>query len=151
MVMADTHRLPSSFVLVTGVTYVGSFALPVSSEFYGVHAFLYALFYCFIPSLNGLPWFANVALWVGVVYLTRDRWHEARRAGLIAIALGLTVLPICWNKDNPEVGYYVWLASMAILTVGAITGEAVERHVSAERKRFVREWRDRHGNVAVRR
>ena len=99
----------------------------------------------FVPWI-GLPWLANVALWIGLYYLNLERWREARWCGVGAIGLALTFLAMWWKELTPGIGYHVWLFSMIVLARGAVRGEISERNEHTERKRIVREFRLR-GNL----
>jgi hypothetical protein len=145
--MATLRKRVWQTLVLTFVFYTASFALPVLGiDFLGIHAFVYAFFYCVCLPVTGLSWFANVALWIGFAYLNSERWPEARRCGLAGVALGLTVIPFWWNQETLQVGYYVWLSSMGILTVGALHCEALERNLTMLRRRRVAEWRAMHGD-----
>jgi hypothetical protein len=76
---------------------------------------------------NGVPWSANVFLWLGLVGLWVRWLRAAVSLGAIASVLGLTTW---WVRryDTLVVGYYVWQASQLVLVGGTIW--AIRRSVS---------------------
>ena len=101
-------------------TYATSFFLPVTDAdtpqvMYGYQAFFWAL-----VSIIYLPmWLSNPVLWVGCGYCVDGRWTAARNCGLLAILLAIS--EVWFWDDPPEIGYYLWVASMVVLAVaGAI-------------------------------
>jgi hypothetical protein len=81
------------------------------------------------------PWFANPVLLVGCVALLRGQCHCAAVLGLVALALGLTawavlippydLMPPSEGITGLYAGYYLWLASMVALVIGAVVASAV--------------------------
>jgi len=64
-------------------------------------------------------WFANPVLWLGCVLLALRRWILVGLAGTVAVALA--ILPVIETPPDLElkstllVGYWIWVASMALL------------------------------------
>jgi hypothetical protein len=67
---------------------------------------------------NFWPWSANVFLALGLICLWRKRLRTASWLGVLGSALGLTAW---WVRRHNTlmIGYYVWQASLLVLTVGA--------------------------------
>jgi HEAT repeat protein len=117
------------------LVYLIAFALPVFADtgilanhlgvrpngsVYGWQAFLVGLF------MQRTGWFANLAIWTGIVLLARGRLLLATVAGLVAVGLGSMYLSILADHSlvSPQsfsVGYFCWLAS-AVLVAGAGLG-----------------------------
>ncbi|HWO18921.1 MAG TPA: hypothetical protein VNO30_09095 [Kofleriaceae bacterium] len=67
-----------------------------------------------------VPWYANVALCIAAIALACGRPGVAAFCSLLAIVLALS---LCVYVDkhvrSPHAGYFVWLASMAVVFAGA--------------------------------
>src|SRR5262249_25948655 len=67
-----------------------------------------------------LWWLPNPLLWVGIVFLAIGRAGNAACLGLLAMAAGLScafdVEMLRFQFYEFRIGYYCWLASMAVLT-----------------------------------
>jgi hypothetical protein len=116
---------------VTVGLYVLSFFLPVTTvfdkELRGWDAFLVMACVPFEdpPPTTGdliqviFEWLPNPFFWLGIVLLALRRWHAATASGIIAVLGALSCLVDFGNRSfelgmfGP--GYYVWLASMALL------------------------------------
>jgi hypothetical protein len=76
--------------------------------------------------LLSMSWLANPSLFVGCVLLRRKKYKGALVAGMIALVLGCWYLVNAWHlgpvplRARPLVGAYLWLGSMAVLTLGAM-------------------------------
>src|SRR5262249_16238320 len=92
--------------------YLTSFFVPVMHNgFYGSHALL-----CALLVLPFWPlWLANAVMVFGIIFLFGERWREARKAGLWALALALSESWLFWN--SVRVGYFMWIGSMALLAI----------------------------------
>ena len=105
-------------VAVVLVVYATSFFLPVidagtPQAMYGYQAFFWAL-----VSVIYLPmWLSNPVVWIGCGYCVDGRWKAARNCGLVAVLLAISEV-LFWD-DPPEIGYYLWVASMVMLAVAS--------------------------------
>jgi predicted Ser/Thr protein kinase len=79
-------------------------------------------------------WYANPALWAGCVLVLLRRWLWGGLVGLLALILGMTV----WNPFSQSrylAGYWVWVASMAVLAGGSLyawwTGRRTRQEATA--------------------
>jgi hypothetical protein len=116
------------------ITYAISFLLPAlghGDPVFGWQAFLLGMIYCWALPWT-IAWWANVLFWFGLMALSRCQYGKAAAFGLIALLLGLSFL--CNAGGNqPHLGYFVWIGSMAGLLLTAI-GKAVQ--AEAERSDF---------------
>jgi hypothetical protein len=117
------RRAATALYLASLAAYVTSFALPAfhivvegrAKSDYGYSAFLLSLFAFWQPMFGGaeafLIWLANAAFWAGVVFFACGRDRRALVASCVAVLLA------CRFVFAPLilVGYYVWLAGMALL------------------------------------
>jgi hypothetical protein len=128
------RQLKRVWLSIVGV-YLIAFALPVFQDtgllanhlgvrphgsVYGWHAFLVGFF------MQRTGWFANLAIWVGIFFLSRKRPLIAATAGVVAIGLGSMYLTILADHSmlsprSYSIGYFCWLGS-AVLLVGAGLG-----------------------------
>jgi hypothetical protein len=103
-------------LIVINSLYAVSFAMPVTDAgtpqaMYGWQAFLFSLVYViFLPM-----WLADPVFWIGCLSYANGRFHAARNAGLTAAVLAVSEVWL-WD-DRPEIGYWIWLASMLLLAV----------------------------------
>jgi hypothetical protein len=86
-----------------------------------------------------VAWCANPVLWVGCLLLLARRWRGAALAGVVALGLGAAMAvsatvtvgnpraDIRWSVADYRVGYWLWLASMALLTAISVVGRWVAR------------------------
>jgi hypothetical protein len=111
--------------------YVLSFVLPAAEAFgtiYGWQAFLATAQLLFEDRfsnigqyiLGAIGWSPNPFFWLGIVLLALRRWHAATAAGVITL-LGALIWIVNFQQftfefKNLHEGYYVWLASMGLLT-----------------------------------
>ena len=106
--------------------YALSFLLPAlghGDRVFGWQAFLMGMIYCWALPWT-IAWWANVFFWLGLMALSCHQYGKAAILGLIALLLGLSVL--CNEVGNrPQVGYFIWIGSMAGLLLTAI-GKAVK-------------------------
>lgn len=82
-----------------------------------------------------LLWCANPIFWMGIYFLTRERWLYSGIAGLLAASLS----SICYFINNNSgliptgyryhdfndrllIGYYIWLLSMCLLFISSSLG-----------------------------
>jgi hypothetical protein len=73
------------------------------------------------PSMLALAaWLANPCFWVGHYYLARWRWGRAAFAGILALALGFGFYRA--GGTDLRIGYYFWVASMALLPLLSLVG-----------------------------
>jgi hypothetical protein len=127
-----SSRLAVKMGTVIGLLYGVSWLLPAfttrvlwgDSDFSGWDAFFWAgIDYRYWPT-----WAANPVMWFGMVKLFNRRWKAARNAGLIAVVLA------CSQSDmfpsRPDVGYYVWLSSMAALAATGWVGQRQEQRMA---------------------
>ena len=116
-------RLPARWAVTAAVAapYFASLALPAvtgsidapNSTALGVQALAMG----FVA--NPIVWLANVLLVAGLAQLHTGRLKGAAVLG--AVAVGCAALPLVWSLGlDLEIGYYVWLSSMAIFLVGAL-------------------------------
>jgi hypothetical protein len=126
--MSTNQQLGRGEELILAVillAYIVSFFLPVTDAgrppaLYGYQAFLLG-----IASIIFLPeGAANPAFWIGCGSFGDGRWKAARNAG--ALALLSAVSEVWMRGDPPEIGYFVWTASMGILTLAS--GVQILRH-----------------------
>jgi len=78
---------------------------------YGFQAF----FWAFISIIYLPMWLANPVFCVGWLFLSDGDGKTAFQCG--AMAMLLAVSEVWFWDDRPESGYFVWLGSMASLTV----------------------------------
>src|SRR5262249_4131969 len=68
-------------------------------------------------------WVANLTLMLGLWHLASGRAGAARVAAVVSLGLALTSVPALvfatGHWMTPLVGYYVWLASIALFTAAA--------------------------------
>jgi MYXO-CTERM domain-containing protein len=101
--------------------YAASFLLPVADagehqEILGYQAFFWApLTIVYLPM-----WLANPVLWLGCACAGDQGWRAARNAGLAAVLLAVSEVWL-WD-DPPELGYYLWVASMVALGLAGLIG-----------------------------
>jgi len=65
-------------------------------------------------------WFANPALWIGVILLATGKWRIAWIAGCFALLLGIWAggYIIYHGRDmHLYIGYYIWLGSIGLLAL----------------------------------
>jgi hypothetical protein len=86
-----------------------------------------------------LAWCANPVLWVGCLLLLARRWRGAAFAGVVAMGLGAAMAvsatvtfgdpraDIRWSVADYRIGYWLWLASMALLAAAGVVGWRVGR------------------------
>jgi hypothetical protein len=106
----------------------GSVAWKADGVLYGYEVFLDLAVGVIWPSFTWV-WFANPALWVGVILLPTKRWRWAWTAGCLALVLGISAggFVVSHGRDmHLYVGYYVWLGSMALLTFSKTILDTVE-------------------------
>ncbi len=125
------RRVPLLLKVVIGI-YAVSFVLPTLPHDLGVEVFAKAwvgLALLFSQSPLGAilvfaPWLANPAFWCGAYFCARQRWTKAVWTGTAASLLALSSIPFFVSQSqhgNIGLGYFVWLASMFLLTgVGLI-------------------------------
>ena len=92
-----------------------SFALPVYSGSIGVGAFVVGL---------GMPllWSPNALLWASLILRRRHADAWAALTGLVALAVSLgapSAVGFEFYVQAPGVGYWAWVASFALVTIGA--------------------------------
>jgi hypothetical protein len=63
----------------------------------------------------GAPWFANPAIWIGILLLAAGYWRAATIVGGGASLLALMAITQFEGRIGTEVGYWVWVSSAAIL------------------------------------
>jgi len=100
--------------------YAGSFFLPATGNILGYQAFLYALIIVFCIPM----WAANPALCFGLAWLSLGRYKSAGKAGLLGLALALSESWMFYPELG--VGYFTWVASMAVLAVAGWCGHPEE-------------------------
>jgi hypothetical protein len=82
-------------------------------------------FHFLLERLGGgcFVWFAHPLLWVGWLLLVCRRWRAATIAGCLALVLALNVPLVFQPREGPwlppELGYYLWFVSMALLACSA--------------------------------
>ena len=116
--VALVHRPAVTLLgLSAALLYAGSFFLPAYQEAAGFHAFVLSLVF-----LVGIPmWLANPFFWSGLTLLAQGKYRSARNAGLVALVLALSE---CWLfAEGLQVGYFVWVSSMASLAVAGWWGQ----------------------------
>lgn len=88
-------------------------------------------FQCLVLGWLTSPWYANLALWIAAIALASRRLGVAAVFSGIAIVLALTLFAYLDLPDTyvraPQVGYFVWLASMVVVFVGSSVRLHVER------------------------
>jgi hypothetical protein len=80
-------------------------------------------------------WLPNPLLWLGVAWLIIGRQRDARQAGIGTGLAGLAAVACAslWlfdrgKDDDLSIGYYVWIASMVLLTgAGFWTAASIRR------------------------
>jgi hypothetical protein len=127
-----THRRGTTLAVLAAGTYAISFFLPTANHalignpvHYGGDAFLF----CLRAIFNGEPnigqvlasgWLANPAAWLaGVSFLAGHKWMVW--PALAAVELGLCPLPLFWSMILGHPGYWIWLASLALLLGACMT------------------------------
>jgi hypothetical protein len=144
------------------LVYATSFFLPALGDLSGWAAFVYGLPCCvmtpFAILASGTPehsgrerdwqwclmafsWAANPLLWIAYGSLARGALSWARRAGLAALAVALTVI-ISHGQSAHEAlgpGYWLWVASMALVVVGAYVTEQDGPPARIPSDEFIRE------------
>jgi hypothetical protein len=103
----------------------------------GFEAFAVSFLACVNPFFGGLnafvPWLGNPMFWVAVWFFAIGRCRRACLAGALATVMSATL----WLFADSEsrhllfIGYYVWLLSMAMLTVAAAIKWAGEIQVES--------------------
>jgi hypothetical protein len=86
-----------------------------------------------------VAWCANPVLWVGCLLLLARWWRGAALAGVVALGLGAAMAvsatvtfgdpraDIRWSVADYRVGYWLWLASMALMAAAGVVGLRVRR------------------------
>jgi len=116
------------FWLIIGL-YAVSFILPAWGGDSGALVFLYVVFLAPLGILSGesaamlalLGWLANPVFWYGVYLLRKRRWRRVFYTGTVAALLALSVLPMSF-PGGFGLAYYVWLASMVLLSGAGLIG-----------------------------
>jgi hypothetical protein len=84
-----------------------------------------------------LGWLPNLLLWGGVACLLIGRWRSERAPGMLAGFSGIAAL-LCgtvWIQGFILLtGYYVWMASMALLAVAGFCRAATSMHCTKTRR-----------------
>ncbi len=115
-----TMRHPAGVALLgtlAATMYAVSFFLPATGSILGYQAFVCALLVVICAPM----WLANPVFWLGLVLLHRREYRSAGHAGMIAVLLALSE---CWMFSGElGVGYFVWVGSMAALTLVGLFGE----------------------------
>jgi hypothetical protein len=70
--------------------------------------------------LLGGAWFANPAIWLGIVFVTAKHWRAAAATAGCGLLLGLVVLPRYYSIVSGLPGYWVWLGSAGLLVSASI-------------------------------
>ncbi len=125
------NRATRACALLAAVVYIVSFFLPAVAVFSDPIAGWQAyLFVTLAPwDAKQMPlrelvlwlvyWLPNPLLWVGIFFLARGRPGGAAWLGLVALAAGLGCTfdadQLRFNFSDCRVGYYCWLASMALV------------------------------------
>jgi len=63
----------------------------------------------------GAPWFANPAIWIGILLLAAGYWRAATIFGGSASVLALLAISQFEARIGTEIGYWAWTGSAAIL------------------------------------
>jgi hypothetical protein len=64
-------------------------------------------------------WLANPLFWLGLFWCIRGHTVRSTTAGLLSVALGLSILPLAREAHLGWPGYWLWLASFLVLFVGS--------------------------------
>jgi hypothetical protein len=108
-------------------------------------------------------WLAHPVLWLGWVLLVSCRWRAAAAAGCVALLLAFNAPLVFQPRQGPwlppQLGYYLWFASMALLACSAwlrnylLPGAAVAdkelRQLAAREARAAAELAELKQQVAV--
>jgi hypothetical protein len=103
--------------LAAALLYAASFFLPATDMVAGYQAFVLSLVF-----VIGIPmWLANPVFWSGLTLLSQGKYRSARKAGLLGLVLALSE---CWLfSKGLRVGYFAWVASMALLAAAGWWGQ----------------------------
>jgi hypothetical protein len=86
-------------------------------------------------------WYANPVLWAACLLLLFRRWLWAGLAALLAVALGISE----WNPFSQSrylIGYWLWMASMAVLAGGCFYGVWKQRRTGLPARKEATGWKD---------
>ena len=155
------RKLSAFFSVLSAALYVGSFLMPVVAigsdpPCLGYAAFLMALLYPIVLAFFAFPmgllgllmwfpcWLANVAYWSALHRSQKGETRKAASRSGLGVVLGLTIVPALglW-PTRFQIGFWCWLGSMALLTVGA--GIATDRRWKQGKVKVwedVRTWED---------
>jgi hypothetical protein len=70
--------------------------------------------------IMSVSWFANPAIWVGMIALVLGRWDIGAAAGACALCLSLLVLTRFAAVVGPHPGYWIWVMSAAFVLAGSL-------------------------------
>lgn len=100
----------------------------VAGVLYGYEVFLDLAIGVIIPSATWV-WFANPALWVGMIFLATKRWKWASGTGIGALILAILAGSYVISNDRDMqlyMGYFVWLGSTVLLALSSMVLANVE-------------------------
>lgn len=131
-VLRKPYALP---VGLSFVAYIVSFFLPVFDSgtpqvMYGYQAFVLAIFSQFLPC-----WLANPIYWLACHRSQTGNTKSARNYAISAVTLSAS--QIWMMNDTPEVGFYLWVASMGVLAVPLTVNQPYEAWKSNSRSSSV--------------
>src|SRR5262249_41227117 len=127
-VVAVVHPSAAALLgLFAALLYAASFFLPACEEVAGWQAFVLSLVF-----FVGLPmWLANPVFWSGLVLLSRGEYGPAGKRGLVAFVLALSECSLF--AEGLQVGYFLWVGSMAVLAAAGWWGHVRSRPVEGTR------------------
>jgi hypothetical protein len=116
----------SAYVSSLSLPFATPMRLPEPQESYGTSAFI--LLYDRLGGAGLFAWLANPLLWVGCVLLLFRVWGVAAVAGCLALSFGLINSVVLFDGkiglwSRPLVGYYLWIASLALLACSGVLHE----------------------------
>lgn len=113
--------------------YLASFALPALDGMLGIQLFVLAYYQMLVGLLHFAPsmmvWLANPLFWYGYAALRRGNGGKAARCGFAATIIALFIL-LPMDRELQDAlgwGYYLWLASMVLLTLAGWSRAATYR------------------------
>jgi hypothetical protein len=67
-----------------------------------------------------IPLLPNLALWLGLIAILRQRWILARVCGVAGVFGAGLIGIVLWDyRFRFDIGYYAWLSSMILLVVAS--------------------------------
>lgn len=144
------------------VSFILLFLTNVLERIYGYDAFVIFAQYLVFPPRRILhnPWIANPVYWSGALCFIIRQYRASMMAGVIAFVFGGSFLVFTQSGlIVPRIGYFVWLASMLLLSGAGTLAQSgrvpddlekgMRRALSQLEEESGQTWRERIGDVGA--